>query len=619
MNTKSRTLSLLILLGVGFVPRIAAQPTAISYEGYFTDANAPAEGLYDFRFTLYDLPNNGAAVAGPVFTEDLSVQLGRFRVPLDFGDGAFDGEPRWLEIAIRPGADGGDFTIVTPRQQLTPTPYALHAYQAGSVADGAILGAAIAPGTLDASHLLVPAGPLPGQVLSYDGGSFLWTAPVAGGDSVFSLNGTAAYYSGGNVGLGTSTPAHRLSLAGGPIWTDNGWKGALELQNAAALAWQANPGGQRFGMGHTGNGFYFFRTASDPGTVGGPAVYDLTISDTGNVGIGTIAPSGKLHLYDRDLSVSHRIQTDGGVNAWTRLEFLNANGLWSVGTSRSFVGDMFYIHRDGMPNITFGIYPNGDVHYEGRLGRLDVGDGAFAANIRAADLLLGHPSRRGAPGRALVDFGDSLVLNFGNDWGKTVIGSGVTEVLSYDFLLGHPDRRGAPGRALVDFGGSLVVNFGNDWGTTVIGGAVTEVQTLRITGGADLAEPFALSEQDIEPGSVVVIDEEHPGQLKLSAEAYDTRVAGIVSGANGVNPGIALHQQGVIEGSQNVALTGRVYAQADAGFGPIRPGDLLTTSDTPGHAMKVTDAAKAQGAILGKAMSRLEEGRGLVLVLVTLQ
>ena len=82
---------------------------------------------------------------------------------------------------------------------------------------------------------------------------------------------------------------------------------------------------------------------------------------------------------------------------------------------------------------------------------------------------------------------------------------------------------------------------------------------------------------------------------------------------------IALHQEGVLEGGQNVSLSGRVYVRADAAFGAIKPGDLLTTSDTPGHAMKVTEPGKAQGAILGKAMTGLKEGKGMVLVLVTLQ
>lgn len=151
--------------------------------------------------------------------------------------------------------------------------------------------------------------------------------------------------------------------------------------------------------------------------------------------------------------------------------------------------------------------------------------------------------------------------------------------------------------------------------------ANASVCTLTIRGGCDLAEPFQISSanQEIPEGAVVVIDEENPGHLKLSEQPYDARVAGIVSGANGINPGIQMHQQGLLEGGKNVALTGRVYVQADASNGPIKPGDLLTSSTIPGHAMKVSDHAKAQGAILGKAMTGLREGQGMVLVLVTLQ
>ncbi|HEY5912430.1 MAG TPA: hypothetical protein VJA21_17650 [Verrucomicrobiae bacterium] len=145
------------------------------------------------------------------------------------------------------------------------------------------------------------------------------------------------------------------------------------------------------------------------------------------------------------------------------------------------------------------------------------------------------------------------------------------------------------------------------------------VNVLTIRGGADIAEPFKMSEPALPKGAVVVIDEDHPGQLKLSTEPYDQRVAGVLSGAGGVNPGLSLSQQGVVEGDQHVALSGRVYVQADASTAPIKPGDLLTTSATPGHAMKVTDHARAQGAILGKAMTGLKEATGLVLVLVTLQ
>lgn len=144
--------------------------------------------------------------------------------------------------------------------------------------------------------------------------------------------------------------------------------------------------------------------------------------------------------------------------------------------------------------------------------------------------------------------------------------------------------------------------------------------TVEITGGGDVAEPFAMSgEKEIPVGALVVIDEWNPGQLKLSDGPYDNRVAGVVSGAGGVNPGLTLSQSDKLGGGQNVALTGRVYALADASSGPIRPGDMLTTSSRPGHAMKATDPARSHGAVIGKAMSSLDSGTGLVLVLVNLQ
>jgi hypothetical protein len=150
------------------------------------------------------------------------------------------------------------------------------------------------------------------------------------------------------------------------------------------------------------------------------------------------------------------------------------------------------------------------------------------------------------------------------------------------------------------------------------------VNVLEIWGGSDLSEKFEIrgSGEDLlpAPGMVVSIDPESPGDLMVSTKAYDRRVAGIISGAGGVKPGMLMGQEdSEADGTTPVALTGRVYCRADASKGPIEPGDLLTTSDTPGHAMKVADYTKAQGAILGKAMSPLDEGQGLVLVLVTLQ
>lgn len=157
---------------------------------------------------------------------------------------------------------------------------------------------------------------------------------------------------------------------------------------------------------------------------------------------------------------------------------------------------------------------------------------------------------------------------------------------------------------------------------TVNGTTTTGV--LEITGGSDLAEPFEISgadDQRILPGMVACIDSDRPGQLRISSSAYDRTVVGVISGAGGVSAGLVMKQTGapMADGSYPIALTGRVYVRADADQGAIIPGDLLTTSATPGHVMKVADYGEANGAVLGKAMTGLEEGVGLVLMVVALQ
>lgn len=172
-------------------------------------------------------------------------------------------------------------------------------------------------------------------------------------------------------------------------------------------------------------------------------------------------------------------------------------------------------------------------------------------------------------------------------------------------------------------GGDIFRGFaGTDPVFRVTNDGTTETNVLQINGGSDLSEQFDVqaSQVEPEPGMVVCIDPANPGKLIVSTRAYDRKVAGIVSGAGGVQPGMLMGQKGsVADGKHPVALTGRVYVWADASSGAIEPGDLLTTSDVPGHAMKVNDYGQAQGAIIGKAMTALDEGRGLVLVLVSLQ
>ena len=119
---------------------------------------------------------------------------------------------------------------------------------------------------------------------------------------------------------------------------------------------------------------------------------------------------------------------------------------------------------------------------------------------------------------------------------------------------------------------------------------------------------------------VVSIDPSRPGRLSVSGRPYDRMVAGVVSGAGSVETGLLMGQRGSeADGAYPVALTGRVYVWVDASYGSVEPGELLTSSSTAGHAMKVSDYGRGQGAIIGKALTGLAAGRGLVLVLVSLQ
>ena len=129
-----------LLIGTGVVlARGAGSPalqvpvgTAFTYQGTLTDGGLPAAGPYDFQFEVYDDAGAGNQVGSTVVLQDVQVTNGRFTVIIDFGPGVFDGNSRWLEIAVRPGPDVGPFTVLNPRQELTPTPNAIRATSAGA-------------------------------------------------------------------------------------------------------------------------------------------------------------------------------------------------------------------------------------------------------------------------------------------------------------------------------------------------------------------------------------------------------------------------------------------------------------------------------------------------------
>ncbi|MFI6902640.1 hypothetical protein ACIBKY_15385 [Nonomuraea sp. NPDC050394] len=138
--------------------------------------------------------------------------------------------------------------------------------------------------------------------------------------------------------------------------------------------------------------------------------------------------------------------------------------------------------------------------------------------------------------------------------------------------------------------------------------------------GADLAENFSLAEtetDEVVPGTVVVID--GIDRVRMSTSAYDSKVAGVVSGAGDYRPGVILDHRDQRAGRYPLALVGKVYCRVDASYAPVGVGDLLTTSDTPGHAMKALDPGRSFGAVIGKAMSALDRGIGLIPILVLLR
>jgi hypothetical protein len=447
-------------------PAVAASVplgTDFTYQGQLNLAGSPVNGTADFQFKLFGQEAGGSQIGSTVPVNNVTVTGGVFTVGLDFGAGAFTGDQRWLEILVRSPAGGGSFVLLTPRQKLTASPYAL---QTRGV-DGH---------SLDAS----------------DG------SPV---DALFV--GPTGY-----VGIGTTNPETPLHVNGVLQWggtTNYGWsgedEGGLYLEQLGNTAATSRIRLQSSLSGNLGSYSQFF---IDP--YNGFAFTNIG-SGNYNVGIGTTLPQAGLHVKKEPI-------TPGGT-----------------------------LVLEGDTHTYMSFYP----------------DGAAAG-------------RKAFFGFAGADQNDMTMWN---------------EI---------------PGGSI-----NLVTT----------GGGVTRVNVLEITG-ADLAEKFPTSDH-VEPGMVVAIDSENAGKLCLARGAYNRCVAGVVSGANDFSAGAVLGNLPGHEDAPAIALSGRVYVWCDATSSPIQPGDPLTTSTTPGHAMKATDIARAPGAILGKAMTELRAGQGLVLALVNLQ
>jgi hypothetical protein len=172
----------------------AALGTAITYQGRLSAGASPANGTYDFRFAVYDGATNGQQFGGAVTNTGTQVSVGLFTSVLDFGQGVFGGESRWLEIAVRTNGASA-FTVLAPRQPLTPAPSALYAPNAGIAltADTADLAAGVATNSVTA------AGIAPQQVVK----------------SLNGLSDAVTLAAGANVSLGTNGGTLTINAAPG--------------------------------------------------------------------------------------------------------------------------------------------------------------------------------------------------------------------------------------------------------------------------------------------------------------------------------------------------------------------------------------------------------------------
>jgi hypothetical protein len=600
---------------------------------------------------------------------------------VDFGAGVFTGSSNWLQVLVRTNGTAV-FSPLSPREQVTPTPYAIFA-ESGNAAG---LTGTLLPAQLPA--LVVTNGGtgtnLTGVALLAGGNNFTGnqtvngTVQVNGPELITGASGVGfhadetigpnTYFSGEEHGLTYTYTGGGGGTIGSMIM---GWSGVgyfsvgnlygsgngtktftvfgngnvnvdpTGMNSGLFNNGNTNSSGLTFGAG-SGEGLASKRTAG--GNQFGLDFYTsfasrMSLDNSGNLLMNSDTESIRFPATTNASNVPMIEMFSSGTQNADRMVIAHSPSYPNWGLQYQDSSDVFNFLSGGTPVLSvelgsrdtrldgYPLYLESSTSGSYALDGLTWGDGGLAGiNLgTSSPFLAGYwGGALGALSPNVVALswdsaGDCSVSNNLSVGSLTVRGeylvvNGLTPVYAYigddgsgnDVQVGS-QRSGITALAAYNTADGAYMHF--------------YCSSITIEGGADLAEPFTItaSQNDVPQGAVVVIDEQNPGHLKLSDQSYDTRVAGVVSGANGINPGIQMQQQGLLEGGKNVALTGRVYVQADTSNGAIKPGDLLTTSTTPGHAMKVTDHARAAGAILGKAMTGLSGGNGMVLVLVTLQ
>jgi hypothetical protein len=153
-------LALLSIIGVQYSTAYA-QNTAFTYQGQLVSGGSPAHGSYDLTFSLFNTNAAGSVIAGPLTNSAIAVSNGLFIATLDYGSAIFNSTNYWLEIGVRTNGNG-TFTTLSPRQPVTPVPYALN----------------VVAGAVSAAQLKTTNTPSVGQTLMWNGTNLYWGNPA---------------------------------------------------------------------------------------------------------------------------------------------------------------------------------------------------------------------------------------------------------------------------------------------------------------------------------------------------------------------------------------------------------------------------------------------------------